>query len=170
MIYSGAKFSPCKKYRYSLHRIWDDTKPRMAFCMLNPSTADEVENDPTIARCVERAKKLGFGGIIVVNAFAYRSTDPKELYNVEDPVGPENDYFIKWTALACDVTLCGWGKHGSLNARGKQVLDLIKENDCKAVALKLNKDGSPSHPLYIGYDVKPFDIHTKEWYNIEKEE
>lgn len=154
---SGAKFSSCKKYRYRLWRIWDDQKPVMVFCMLNPSTADEVENDPTVARCQERAKRNGYGGIEVVNIFAFRSTDPRALYRAQDPIGPENNGHIKDALKSASTVICAWGKHGELSDRGVEVLKLILNLGHKPMALKINKDGSPGHPLYVGYDVKPVE-------------
>ncbi len=90
---SGAIFSPSQNYRYRLWRRWSDGHT-LAWCMLNPSTADASQNDPTIERCVRRAKQLGYGAIEVVNLFAYRSTNPSALYTVTDPVGPDNDAHI----------------------------------------------------------------------------
>ena len=152
---SGARFSECKKYRYALWRMWDDSKPILGFCMLNPSTADETINDPTIERCQRRAKKMGYGGLIVMNIFAYRSTDPHALQVVDDPIGWENDKYILESARLCKMVICGWGKHGSWRGRGQKVLDLLKFWGVKTRALKLNNDGSPAHPLYIGYNIKP---------------
>lgn len=161
----GATFSDDRKYRYSLHRIWDNKKPYLLFCMLNPSVADESDNDPTIERCQRRAQQLGFGGLVVVNIFALCSTDPKALKKVEDPVGPENFMTIIKTAKNAGLVICGWGKHGSLKKQGERVLWLLKSNGVRPFALKINKDGSPAHPLYIGYDVKPVDIVTGECFN-----
>ena len=153
---SGAVFSEDRKYRYCLWRDWDTNKPVLGFCMLNPSTADEIKNDPTIERCERRAKMLGYGGIVIVNVFAYRSTDPAALKTVDDPVGFENMYHIRKAARSCKAIVCGWGKHAG--EHGKKVLSVIRRNGGTALALKINKDGSPSHPLYIGYDVKPIPI------------
>lgn len=85
---SGAAFSPCRRYRYRLWRTWGDAAPAV-FVMLNPSTADEIENDPTVERCERRARAMGFGGLRVANIFSLRSTDPTALYTSDDPVGPE---------------------------------------------------------------------------------
>ena len=130
--------------------------------MLNPSTADEVENDPTIARCQRRAELMGYGGIMVANIFAYRSTDPGALKKVKNPVGIGNDLAILQAFHACETIICGWGKHGSLWGRGEEVLRILSSHMGRRVqALRLNKDGSPAHPLYIGYDVKPIPIDIK---------
>lgn len=156
---SGASFSEDRKYRYGLWRIWKDDQDSefVHFCMLNPSTADENVNDPTIERCIRRAKNWGYDGIIITNLFAFRSTDPKELKNVEDPVGPENDDSILYAAAYVPgITVCGWGKHGHLHDRGTKVHQMLSDKAKRLFALKTNKDGSPAHPLYIGYDVEPF--------------
>lgn len=88
---SGAAFSPCGLYRIKLWRIWDEIKPLVMFLMLNPSTADDIDNDPTVERCQRRAQMLGFGGLMVGNIFAYQSTDPAGLHDPEDPIGAGND-------------------------------------------------------------------------------
>jgi hypothetical protein len=152
---SSAWFSDDRKYRYTLSRIWDIQKPYLLFCMLNPSKADGVDNDPTVARCKRRAELLGFGGLIVVNVFAFISTDPKGLKKTEDPVGKLNMFVIERLAKDAGLVICGWGKHGSLYGQGEKVLSAIRKVGAKPHALKINKDGSPAHPLYIGYDVKP---------------
>lgn len=154
----GASFSDDRKYRYALQRIWDEGKPFLLFCMLNPSIADENDNDPTIERCQRRAQQLGFGGLVVVNIFALCSTDPKALYKAKDPVGPDNNETIMRLAKNAGKVVCGWGRHGKLNSRGDEVLFNLYRSGFSPNALKINKDGSPAHPLYIGYDVKPFDI------------
>ena len=150
----GAEFSKCEQYRYRLWRSWGPGE-QLVFIMLNPSTADDVVNDSTIDRCERRAKDMGFGSLMVVNIFALRSPYPKDLYTHKDPVGPENDRHIRKTVAAAGMVICGWGAHGKLNNRGRQVMDMILAIGVTPYYLKLNKDGSPGHPLYIGYDVKP---------------
>ena len=107
----GAYFSPCRRWRYALWRFWAP-QPLLHFIMLNPSTADENANDPTVERCERRAHDWGYGGVIVTNVFAWRSTDPRGLHDTEDPVGPENDAVIPRAALAARDTICAWGVHG----------------------------------------------------------
>ena len=152
-----AEFSPCRRYRYWLEIVWDRKRPVLVVCMLNPSTADEFANDPTVERCVRRAKSVEFGGLVVVNAFAWRSTDPNELYKVSDPAGPENDGFIATAAKVAGLMLCGWGTHVErvLPGRTAAVLRIISDAGGTPHALKINADGSPQHPLYVGYDVQP---------------
>lgn len=155
---SSAVFSPCGKYRYRLSRCWNpDTMPA-CFIMLNPSTADEMKNDPTVERCEQRSRAMGHGGLIVANIFALRSTDPKALYSAPDPVGPDNDEAIIAAAEAAAVVICGWGAHGAFGERGKTVLALLYANSIKPHALKLNADGAPAHPLYLSYRLAPFAL------------
>ena len=106
---SGAIFSDCRRYRYALWRIWEPSLPPCLFVMLNPSTADEAKNDPTIERCERRASAMGYGGLYVSNIFAFRSTDPAALYIEEDPVGPENDEYIMNGVREAALVICGWG-------------------------------------------------------------
>jgi hypothetical protein len=99
-MHHSAISSPCRTYRYSLFRVWNPKFPSVMFVGLNPSTADEQEDDPTVRRCVGFARKWNFGGLILVNLFAYRSTDPAGLLEAEDPVGPGNDKHILASARA----------------------------------------------------------------------
>jgi len=125
------------------------------FLMLNPSTADEMKNDATVERCQRRAIKMGYGGLHVGNIFAWRSTDPTVLPKLTDPIGPDNDEAILLAAKKAGIVICGWGKHGKLLDRGEHVLKMLLQHGIKPHALMINDDGSPQHPLYIGYDVKP---------------
>lgn len=151
---SGAVFSPCRRYRYRLWRTWGEAAPAV-FVMLNPSTADEIENDPTVERCERRARAMGFGGLRVANIYALRSTDPTALYTSDDPVGPENDAAILESVAGAGLVVCAWGAHGNLHQRGENVLQLLRATGVTPHYLKLNNDGTPKHPLYVGYDVKP---------------
>lgn len=156
---AGAVFSPCNRYRYSLWRIWDPSKPVCMFLMLNPSTADETTNDPTVQRCQTRAIAMGYGGLRVANIFAWRSTDRSVLGSLEDPIGPDNDLAIIEAASQSSIVICAWGIDGSINVRGKQVLSMLKEAGIQPHALIQNDDGSPGHPLYVPYDRKPFPLN-----------
>lgn len=154
---SGALFSPCRQYRYRLWREWGD-KPPAVFIMLNPSTADEVENDPTVERCERRARVMGYGGLRVANIFALRSTDPQALYEAEDPVGTDNDAGILESVKGAGIVVCAWGGHGNLNGRGELVRAMLRQAGVTPHYLVMNKDGTPKHPLYVGYDEMP-----KKW-------
>ena len=136
-------------------RIWDATKPVATFIMLNPSTADEVENDPTVERCQRRALALGMGGLRVANLFAWRSTDPAALYTQADPIGPDNDAAIVEACRDAGVVICGWGKHGKLLERGDAVAGLLAGQGVTPMCLRVNTDGTPQHPLYVAYAVQP---------------
>lgn len=157
-------FSDNRVYRYVLVRRWSTFAPKARICgyiMLNPSTADEAKNDPTVERCERRARFAGYDGLCVLNLFAYRSTDPKALYEIDDPVGPDNDAHIIERAKACDLVVCGWGTHGALRDRGQYVLDLLHANGVKPHALALNGDGSPRHPLYVSYSATPASMRWR---------
>ena len=149
-INKTASFSSCRKYRYSLSRIWDKQKKFVLFIGLNPSTADEEVDDPTIRRCSGYAQKWGYGGFIMVNLFAYRTTLPSNLKKVKYPVGSENDKYIVKLSKKADITVAAWGNNGNLYSRDKQILSLVPNLMC----LKINKSGQPAHPLYLNKDLK----------------
>jgi hypothetical protein len=151
---SVAVYSPCERYRYALTRIWG-TGPRVLFVMLNPSTATEVQNDPTVERCERRARALGYGGFRVCNIFAWRDTDPRAMRAAADPVGPANDAAIRDGTLWADAIVCAWGTHGAHLDRGRQVETLLRATGRTLTHLGLSKDGHPKHPLYIAYSQQP---------------
>jgi len=155
-----AVFSPCRKWRYHLQQVWDDKTPNLIWLMLNPSTADETKNDPTVERCEQRARMWGFGGVEVYNIFAFRATDPSDMKAQDDPIGPDNDDWIIKFAKKSQQTkaIVGWGEHGKHRGRGEAVMSLIKAHDGYVQALKVNASGHPKHPLYIGYkqETSPF--------------
>jgi hypothetical protein len=148
------------RYRYTLRRVWAPRKAECCFVMLNPSTADENANDPTVERCQRRAIAMGFGALNVVNIFALRSTDPGLLYRVDDPVGPHNDGAIVTTAIRSQMTICGWGTHGELHGRGGRVLAMLRAHGVAPMALRINANGTPAHPLYIPYTNRPIEVPT----------
>lgn len=155
---SDAEISNCGRYRYSLGRHWDTPAlPVLCYVMLNPSTADASQDDPTVTRCIERAKRLGFGGIVVLNLFAYRATDPLELWNVPDPIGPRNDATIRHVVRhpSVGMVICGWGAHGDMMQRDATVLKILRDAGVKPHALRLTKGGMPAHPLYLPYSLTP---------------
>jgi len=150
----SAVFSVCRTYRYSLSRVWNPKRPSVMFVGLNPSTADEQEDDPTVRRCIGFARKWNLGGLILVNLFAYRSTDPAGLVEAGDPVGPGNDKHILASARAAARVVLAWGTKGSLLDRDQHVLSLLPSAHC----LGVTKDGHPKHPLYLAGNtvVRPF--------------
>jgi len=152
---SVAVYSDCERYRYLLTRVWDKGGRTALFVMLNPSTATEVQNDPTVERCERRARALGYGGFRVANIFAWRETDPKAMRRAADPVGSENDRAIADSALWADRVICAWGAHGAHLGRGLAVERLLRATGVPLYHLGLTKDGHPKHPLYIAYGQAP---------------
>jgi hypothetical protein len=152
---SSAVYSPCAQYRYLLTREWQGARGRVLFIMLNPSTATEAQNDPTVERCERRARALGFGAFRVCNIFAYRATDPRVMRAMADPIGPLNDAAIAGSLPWADQVICAWGTHGAHLGRGAQVEALLRGWGGALWHLGLTKAGQPTHPLYIGYDRQP---------------
>lgn len=157
---AGAIFSDCDAYRYQLWRQWRPRKPVLVFCMLNPSTATHEISDATITRCVERAKMMDYGELRVVNIFALRATDPKKLYAADDPVGPDNDFYIREAARLTGVSggmmVLGWGQHGGYLSRGDKVFKALRAEQIRPFVLDVTKNGGhPKHPLYISYEKQP---------------
>lgn len=151
---TGAVFSQCRKYRFTLWRIWGRTDNLVNFLMLNPSKANEMDNDPTVERCQRRAEKWGYDGIIVTNLFAFMATDPAEMKSQENPIGERNDDCILESACSANVVVCAWGTHGKHMGRAKDVLKLLRPFACKLHALKVSINGEPYHPLYLPYDLE----------------
>ncbi len=146
---TSAVLSDDRTYRYRLRRTWDDEKPTVAFLMLNPSTADETEDDPTIRRCIGYAKRWGYGTLLVGNLFALRASNPAQLAEHPDPVGPENDEYLRSICSDDPLVVAAWGQNGTLDARGREVAALL---DVELFALETTKDGHPVHPLYQPLD------------------
>lgn len=151
---SEAVYSDCETYRYLLTRVWDPG-PKALFVMLNPSTATEVQNDPTVERCERRARALGFGAFRVTNIFAYRATDPKVMRAAANPVGPGNDAAILASVGWADSIVCAWGNHGLHLDRGEKVEALLRGAGARLTHLGLTGQSQPRHPLYVGYDQQP---------------
>lgn len=152
---STAVYSDCERYRYSLTRIWDSTGRRVHFVMLNPSTATEVQNDPTVERCERRARTLGFGSFTVTNIFAWRDTDPRAMRAARDPIGPANDSAILEASAKADQIIAAWGTHGAHLDRGAQVEAVLRTIGKPLFHLGLSKAGHPKHPLYVAYTQQP---------------
>lgn len=152
---SVAVYSPCEKYRYMLTRSWDQQGRKALFIMLNPSTATEVQNDPTVERCERRARTLGFGAFRVTNIFAWRDTDPRNMRAAHDPTGPENDRLIGDSCDWADQVICAWGANGEHRSRGLEISHLLQDAKVALFHLGLTKAGHPKHPLYIAYSQQP---------------
>lgn len=171
-LLSRATISPCETYRYTLERVWDASRRRAMFVMLNPSTADASENDPTIRRCIAFATREGYGGITVVNLFALRATKPAALALHPDPVGPENDMWIQAALFRQPaVVIAAWGAyppaagHGMAScatARVAAVLRLISIYGVPVKCLGTTKDGQPRHPLYLAGNTPLIDFTPRK--------
>lgn len=152
-----AILSDCGRYRYSLTRQWG-AGPRVCWLMLNPSTADAEKDDPTIRKCVGFSKAWGYGSLVVVNLFAWRSTDPRALRAAEDPVGPENDGAIERAAGTSVRVIAAWGAHlrgSGRYARGAHVRALVARRGVPVYHLGFTADGDPRHPLMLPYRTAP---------------
>lgn len=143
-----AIISKCEAYRYLLLRMWDIRKPTVLFVCLNPSTADAENDDPTLRRCVGFARSWGFGQVAIANLFAYRSTDPRVLRQIDDPIGPDNDYWLQKLSEGSKIIVAAWGNRGTLLSRAEQVEQMIPNMLC----LGTTTTGQPKHPLYIRGD------------------
>ena len=143
-IKKSAVFSKCRKYRYSLTRSWNSADGYVLFIGLNPSIADETIDDPTLTRCINFAKDWGYGGLIMVNLFAYMSTYPTDLKKVKLPIGNNNNKHILKNHQKSQLTVAAWGNDGHFLKRDKEVLKIISNPMC----LNINKSGQPAHPLY----------------------
>jgi hypothetical protein len=151
---SEAVYSDCESYRYLLTRVWAPGQKAL-FIMLNPSTATEVQNDPTVERCERRARALGFGAFRVTNIFAFRATDPRVMRAEPDPVGRDNDVAILDSVAWADVVVCAWGNHGLHLGRGAEVEALLRQTGAGLTHLGLTGQGQPRHPLYVSYSRQP---------------
>ena len=159
---SGAVLSACGTYRYHLWRRWNDLLPTMCWVMLNPSTADAKEDDPTIRRCIGFAKREGCGGISVRNVFALRATNPDELLKHPDPFGPENEQHLLCARQVSLLTVlvCGWGN----KSKNKRLASFYSRASCCIVMQKpkcfgTTKSGDPRHPLYLPSNAPLMDWH-----------
>jgi len=150
-----ATLSPDRCYRYDLWRVWDASKARCGWVMLNPPTADEVRLDATLRRVKTFSTDWGYGGFVVRNLFALRATDPRELLVADDPVGPDNDEWLtgRWDGVGRVVVGWGTGRYPRLGDRWRHVAALLAP--MQPLCLRLAKDGMPVHPLYQRADVVP---------------
>jgi hypothetical protein len=160
------------RYRYRLDRWWEGGEGRVCWIMLNPSTADATQDDPTIRRCITFSKAWGYASLVVVNLFALRATDPKALRlpagAFQDEylsiIGPENDDTILAAEAESQRVVAAWGNHGSLHGRGADVREMLRT---QPLHLGLTKTGEPRHPLYARADTQlarlawfPFDTDS----------
>ncbi len=151
-VLKSAKLSDCGKYRFSLSRTWDEKLPKVAFVGLNPSTADAEKDDPTIRKCVGFARRLGFGGIVMLNLYTYRATKPADLWKAQKAgvaVIGEGAPAVRSRAAQCEMVIGCWGKHGI-----KRQQDFMEYFGRPIFCLGKNSDGTPCHPLMLSYTTK----------------
>lgn len=166
----SASLSPCGTWRYTLGRVWDKKLPRMVWVMLNPSTADDKEDDPTIRQCCFFAGREGYGGITVVNLFAYRATKSQDLVrlgrgSLPNAVGPDNSRVLRWTLkearLHRSKIVCGWGAKGNMFGAADHFRSFARHIlKYPTYCLGVTKDGEPKHPLYIPHH-RELEEYTK---------
>ena len=151
-----AVFSDDRVYRYSLRRQWNEVPGKIAcWILLNPSTADETIDDPTIRRCIGFSRTWGYDRLCVVNLFAFRATNPADMKAAPDPIGPLNDEWILKEAESSNIVIAGWGQHGSHRGRSGNVRQILMSADVPLFSLKRAKNGQPTHPLYLPADLQP---------------
>jgi hypothetical protein len=151
----GASFSICRTYRYALWRKWDAAKPMVMFIGLNPSTANEASDDPTIRRVISFAKTWGYGGVYMLNLFAIVSPYPEVLITASNPLGNNDAYLSEFGSISKDIVFA-WGSFKEAKDRANKVSAMFPN----AKALHVNKDGSPKHPLYVKGDTIPVPFKT----------
>lgn len=165
------EFSPCRRYRYVL---WRELPPEFSMATastdpdaiyhgheylmvigLNPSTADETQDDPTIRKCIGFAKRWGFGALCMTNLFSWRDTKPENMKRAAEPVGMDNHHHIVKCASAAGLVLAAWGKDGSFHHQDLNMQQWLSSINIPIQCLRRNKDGSPMHPLYVPYETQP---------------
>ena len=158
VIRREAVLSDCGRYRYSLVRRWASAGQPAQFVMLNPSTADDTLDDPTIRRCVGFARALDAAGLVVVNLYAYRATKPADLWQAEDPIGPDADTYLRLVARRAATQgaplIAAWGANAKAD-RVDHVRALVAEIGAELTALGVTKAGAPRHPLYLPATARP---------------
>lgn len=160
---NACEFSACRRYRYTLAHTFErdlfepeSQTDKIVWLMLNPSTADESQLDPTLRRVAAFSRGWGYPGFIVLNLFAYRSTEPEGMKAERDPVGPRNDSAILETARNRRV-ICGWGNHGTHRDRDLTVFRMLHAEGIRLECLSRTGIGMPQHPLYMPGNAKPFE-------------
>jgi hypothetical protein len=159
-FHRGAEFSECRTYRYVLWRrwAWDGYANQVLFIGLNPSTADEIQDDPTVRRCIQFAKDWGYNGMLMMNAFAFRATNPKDMKTAPDPVGPGNDEALAYRRTQAGLVIAAWGAHCPDKREREVRQSVAKPIHC----LGLTKHGKPKHPLYLKADTMPVPYWTPD--------
>lgn len=156
-----AVFSECQQYRYQLREIWDPARPLVLWLLMNPSVACTDYSDPTLRKTGKFARSWGYGGQLVGNVHAYRATDKNRLLEVADPIGPQNDRMILEMAAEAKTVVLAYGQPPkALRQRGQQLSHLLRSHRGLS-HLRLAKDGTPVHPLYLPETLLPQSHHVK---------
>ncbi|MFH1984814.1 MAG: DUF1643 domain-containing protein [Pseudomonadota bacterium] len=150
----SAVFSPCRTWRYALWRVWGQAEAYCMWILINPSTADETDNDPTIRRCAGYARDLGFNAMCVTNLFAFVATSPVKMKRSWDPVGPDNDRWVMRLAKRAGMIIAGWGNDGKFAGRANEIRSMVPRIHC----LHMTSIGEPGHPLYLKRALKPMEL------------
>lgn len=162
----SAIMSPCGVYRYRLSRRVTASDRTATFIMLNPSTADADNDDPTIRRCIGFARAWGCGRLLVANLFAFRATKPADMMLAADPIGPDNDRAIldaaNDAALSGGIVVCAWGAHGKHRNRDDDVLAMLADTQAEPMSLGETAENLPRHPLYLRGDCKPLPYRGRQ--------
>lgn len=153
---AGAIISPCLDYRYALWRRWDMRLPLLLFLGLNPSTATADVVDKTLRQCMMFSAAFGFGGTLMGNLFGYRSRHPRVMRRAADPVGPDNDDWLRVLAGEAKMVIAAWGANGVFMGRDRVVLEMFPEVYC----LEVTKMGHPHHPLYLKKETRPIPYYN----------
>lgn len=157
-----AIFSPDRGYRYTL---WRENKSRstpgeyVMFIGLNPSTADERTNDPTLTRVQGFANFWGYHSVVMTNLFAFRATKPADMKRAKKPIGEDNDSWLTQCALSADKVICAWGNTGQYLQRDEDVVALLNRIGVQLYVFDLNRNGTPKHPLFLPANLKPIPWH-----------
>lgn len=148
-----AQLSDDGLYRFVLGRRWNESLPECVFILLNPSKADATQDDPTIRRCIGFARQLGYGSLLVGNLYAFRATDPRDLFRADEPTGgARNDAVLTNLLTRGSVVVAGWGAH----AKRERVAEVLRLPGAERItALDVTKAGAPKHPLYIPASATP---------------
>ncbi len=152
-VSNGAVLSDCETYRYKLWRWWDTEGRPVVFVGLNPSTADATTDDPTVRRCIGFARDWGYGGMILVNLYALRATDPRELWTHPDPVGLQNNAYLHGAVRLTDTVVAAWGSGIGRRPRARRVVQMLGQH-VPWHCLGHTREGHPRHPLYLPKDTK----------------
>jgi hypothetical protein len=162
-----ATWSPCKRYRYTLSEIWNPDLPVIMWLLMNPSVASLEHADPTLIRTGQFARAWGYGGQLVGNVHSYRATDKQRLLEIDDPVGPGNDAALVRMAKRAGIVMLAYGQPPKpLRPRSLEVVTMLHKAGADLHHLRLSKDGSPYHPLYLPGDLTPVRF-TSSVYALE---